>query len=154
VVKRASEFTVIDQPDVRYAHNGDVAIAYQVFGEGSVNLVCVPGFISNLYWNWELPEYNRMLTGLGSFARVAIMDRRGVGLSDRLSPKNLPPLEVVMDDILTVMDEAGIECGRRVGRAPLFGYLRSGLKPARTSSEKSCGCSQAAKCPPLSTSLK
>src|SRR5215469_11139815 len=70
-----SEFTVRDRPDVRYAHNGDVAIAYQVFGEGPVNLVCVPGFISDLYWNWELPEFSRMLTGLGSFARTVIMDR-------------------------------------------------------------------------------
>jgi len=101
---------------VRYAHNGEVAIAYQVFGEGPINLVCVPGFVSNLHWNWELPECQRMLTGLGSFARVAIMDRRGVGLSDRLSPKNLPPLEVVMDDIITVMDDAGIE------RAAAFGW--------------------------------
>jgi class 3 adenylate cyclase len=107
---------VVDRPDVRYAHNGDVAIAYQVFGQGSINLVCVPGFISNLYWSWELPEYNRMLAGLGSFARVAIMDRRGVGLSDRLSPEDLPPVEVVMDDILTVMDEAGFE------RAAVFGW--------------------------------
>lgn len=105
-----------DWPDVRYAHNGDVAIAYQVFGEGPINLVCVPGFVSNLYWNWELPEFRRMLTGLGSFARVAIMDRRGIGLSDRLSPQDLPPLEVVMDDILTVMDDAGIE------RAAVFGW--------------------------------
>ena len=115
VVKRTSEFTVRDRPDVQYAHNGDVAIAYQVFGEGPVNLVCVPGFISNLYWNWELPQFSRMLTGLGSFARVVIMDRRGIGLSDRLSPQDLPPLEVVMDDIITVMDDAGIE------RAAVFG---------------------------------
>jgi class 3 adenylate cyclase len=107
---------VRDRPDARYAHNGDVAIAYQVFGEGSVNLVCVPGFVSNLYWNWELPEYRRMLTGLGSFARVVVVDRRGVGLSDRLSPKDLPSLEVVMDDILTVMVDAGIE------RAAVFGW--------------------------------
>jgi class 3 adenylate cyclase len=111
-----SEFTVRDRPDVRYAHNGDVAIAYQVFGQGSLDLVCVPGFISNLYWDWELPAFRRLLTGLGSFARVAILDRRGVGLSDRLSPQDLPPLEVVMDDILTVMDEAGIE------RAAVFGW--------------------------------
>ena len=116
VVKRTSEFTVRDRPDVQYAHNGDVAIAYQVFGEGPVNLVCVPGFISNLYWNWELPQFSRMLTGMGSFARVVIMDRRGIGLSDRLSPQDLPPLEVVMDDIITVMDDAGIE------RAAVFGW--------------------------------
>src|SRR5262245_21668603 len=57
-----------------------------------------------------------MLTRLGSFARVVILDRRGIGLSDRLYPKDLPPLEVVMDDILTVMDEAGIE------RAAVFGW--------------------------------
>jgi class 3 adenylate cyclase len=101
---------------VRYAHTGDVAIAYQVFGEGPVNLMCVPGFVSNLYWNWELPEFRRMLTRLGSFARVVILDRRGVGLSDRLYPKDLPPLEVVMDDVVTVMDEAGIE------RAAVFGW--------------------------------
>jgi class 3 adenylate cyclase len=107
---------VRDRPDARYAHNGDVAIAYQVFGEGSINLVCVPGGISNLYWNWEVPEYRRMLTGLGSFAQVAFLDRRGAGLSDRLSPKDLPSLEVVMDDVLVVMDEAGIE------RAAVFGW--------------------------------
>ncbi len=99
-----------------YAHNGDVAIAYQVFGGGSINLVCVPGFVSNLYWNWELPEFRSMLTGLGSFARVAIMDRRGVGLSDRLYPEDLPSLEVVMDDILIVIDDAGID------RAAVFGW--------------------------------
>ena len=105
-----------DRPDVRYAHNGAVAIAYQVFGEGPINLVCVPGFMSNLHWNWELPEFKRMLTRLGSFARVAILDRRGIGLSDRLSPEDLPSLEVVMDDILTVMDDADIE------RAAVFGW--------------------------------
>jgi class 3 adenylate cyclase len=120
---------------VRYAHNGDVAIAYQVFGEGPVNLVCVPGFVSNLYWNWELAEFNRMLTRLGSFARVAILDRRGIGLSDRLYPEDLPSLEVVMDDILVVMDDAGIE------RAAVFGWqsgathaaLMAATYPARVS---------------------
>ena len=124
-----------DRPDVCYAHNGDVAIAFQVFGEGPINLVCVPGFVSNLYWNWELPEFKRMLTRLGSFARVAILDRRGIGLSDRLYPKDLPSLEVVMDDILIVMDEAGIE------RAAVFGWqsgatlaaLLAATYPARVS---------------------
>ena len=124
-----------DRPDVCYAHNGDVAIAYQVFGEGSVDLVCVPGFVSNLYWNWELPEFRRMLTRLGSFARVVILDRRGIGLSDRLYPKDLPPLEVVMDDVLVVMDEAGVE------RAAVFGWqsgaslaaLLAATYPARVS---------------------
>ena len=95
----------------------------------------VPGFVSNWYWNWELPEFKGMLTRLGSFARVAILDRRGIGLSDRLYPKDLPSLEVVMDDILMVMDEAGIE------RAAVFGWqsgatlaaLLAATYPARVS---------------------
>jgi class 3 adenylate cyclase len=127
--------TVRDRPDVSYAHNGDVAIAYQVFGEGPINLVCVPGFISNLYWNWEWPEFRRLLTRLGSFACVAILDRRGIGLSDRLYPKDLPSLEVVMDDILVVMDDAGFD------RAAVFGWqsgatlaaLLAATYPARVS---------------------
>ena len=109
---------------MRYAHNGDIAIAYQVFGQGPIDLVCVPGFVSNLYWNWELPEFRRMLTGLGSFAQVAIMDRRGIGVSDRLSLQDLPPLEVVMDDIITVMDHAGIE------RAAVFGWQSGATQAA------------------------
>src|SRR5262249_60566028 len=64
-----------------------------------------------------------MLTRLGSFARVVILDRRGIGLSDRLYPKDLPPLEVVMDDVLVVMDEAGVE------RAAGFGG-ENGARPA------------------------
>jgi hypothetical protein len=76
---------------VRYAHNGEVAIAYQVFGEGPLDLVCVTGFVSNLHWNWELPEYQRMLTGLGSFARVAILDRRGVACLTGSPPRTFPP---------------------------------------------------------------
>jgi len=126
---------VRDRPDVCYAHNGDVAVAYQVFGEGPVNLMCVPGFVSNLYWNWELPEFRRMLTRLGSFARVVILDRRGIGLSDRLYPQDLPSLEVVMDDVLVVMDAAGVE------RAAVFGWqsgatlaaLLAATYPARVS---------------------
>jgi hypothetical protein len=76
---------------VCYAHNGDVAIAYQVFGGGSINLVCVPGFVSNLYWNWELPEFRSMLTGLGSFARVAIMDRRVLACPTGSIPRTCRP---------------------------------------------------------------
>ena len=65
-----------------------------------------------------------MLTGLGSFAQVAIMDRRGIGVSDRLSLQDLPPLEVVMDDIITVMDHAGIE------RAAVFGWQSGATQAA------------------------
>src|SRR4249920_1295412 len=72
-------------PEVRYARNGDVAIAFQVLGNGGVDLVFVPGFISNLDLMWEFPPYARFLHRLASFSRLIVMDRRGTGLSDRLS---------------------------------------------------------------------
>lgn len=106
---------MIDRPEVRYVKSGEVSIAYQVFGQGPIDLVCLPGFISNLYWNWEYPGFRRLLTRLGSFARVAILDRRGVGLSDRMS-KDLPPLEVLIDDVLAVLDAAGMD------RPAVFGW--------------------------------
>ena len=105
-----------DRPDVSYAHNGDVAIAYQLFGSGEQTLVCIPGFVSNLVWNWELDSFRRMLERLGSLSRVLILDRRGVGLSDRLSGGDLPSLEVAADDVLAVMDHAGVD------QAALFGW--------------------------------
>jgi len=77
---------------VRYAHNGDVAIAYQIFGEGPINLVCVPGFVSNLYWNWDLPEFRRMLTGLGSLdsgATVVDFDSKSVVWEKWLDPQQV-----------------------------------------------------------------
>lgn len=93
--------------DVHYVRNDHASIAYQVLGEGPIDLVCVPGFVSNLVWNWKLPPFARFLKRLSGFARVVIMDRRGVGLSDRFSPQDLPPLEVLVDDLLTVIDAAG-----------------------------------------------
>ena len=106
---------MIERPEIRYVKSGEAWIAYQVFGEGPVDLVCLPGFVSNLYWNWESPGFRRLLSRLGAFARVAILDRRGVGLSDRMS-KDLPPLEVLIDDVLAVLDAADME------RAAVFGW--------------------------------
>ena len=103
------------QPEVRYARNGDVSLAYQVVGDGPVDLLFVPGFASNLIWNWELPAYARFLRGLGSFCRLVIIDRRGCGLSDRLSPDDLPPLEILAEDLGVVLDAVGSD------HASLFG---------------------------------
>lgn len=101
------------RPDTRYAKNGDVHIAYQVFGSGALDLVVVHGLLSHidLYWDWA--PYVRFMERLGEFARVIVFDKRGVGLSDRVA--ELPPLEVRMDDVRTVMDAAGSE------RAAVFG---------------------------------
>jgi pimeloyl-ACP methyl ester carboxylesterase len=74
------------QPETRYAKSGDVHVAYQVFGAGSVDLVFVPGFISNVEHYWDDPSHARWLRRLGRFARVISFDKRGTGLSDRVSP--------------------------------------------------------------------
>ena len=72
------------QPETRYARSGDLHIAYQVFGAGSVDLVLVPGFISNVEESWDNPSAARWLERLSRFARVIAFDKRGTGLSDRV----------------------------------------------------------------------
>jgi class 3 adenylate cyclase len=99
---------VIDIPEVHYARTSDgTSLAYQVLGDGPNDLLFVPGFATNLIWNWMYPGYARLLRGLASFSRLIVMDRRGAGLSDRFSPEDLPPLEVLTDDLRTVLDEVG-----------------------------------------------
>jgi class 3 adenylate cyclase len=103
-------------PDVRYARSGDVAIAYQVVGDGSVDLVFVP-FFGNIRWAWEQPLFARFLEQLASFSRLILFDKRGTGLSDR--PRTLT-LETQMDDIRAVLDAVGSE------RAALLGGTQGG----------------------------
>jgi class 3 adenylate cyclase/pimeloyl-ACP methyl ester carboxylesterase len=105
-------------PETRYAKSGDVHVAYQVFGNGPVNLVFVPGFVSHIENYWEQPDLARWLLRLGSFARVAMFDKRGTGLSDRGS--EVPSLDQRMDDARAVMDAVGME------RAVLFGVSEGG----------------------------
>ena len=107
-------------PEIHYARNGDVALAYQVLGDGPLDLVFLPAFINNIEIAWESPHYARFLQRLASFARLIFMDRRGTGLSDRMSPTDLPPLEILMDDLVVVLDAVGSE------RAALFGSSNSG----------------------------
>jgi pimeloyl-ACP methyl ester carboxylesterase/DNA-binding CsgD family transcriptional regulator len=102
-------------PQTRYARSGDVRIAYQVVGNGPIDLVFVPGFISNLEVHWEDPGYSHLLRRLGTFTRLIQFDKRGTGLSDRVDARELPSLETRMDDVRAVMDAAGS------GRAVLLG---------------------------------
>ena len=97
----------MDVPDVRYAWSGDVAIAYQVVGDGPVDLVFVRGFVGDLLSAWDQPLLLRHILGLASFARVIMLDKRGTGLSDRTTA--LPTLETRLDDLRAVMDDAGSE---------------------------------------------
>jgi class 3 adenylate cyclase len=106
------------QPETRYARSGDLHIAYQVFGAGSVDLVLVPGFISNVEETWDNPSAARWLERLGRFARVIVFDKRGTGLSDRAG--SVPTLDERMDDARAVMDAAQSE------RAVLLGISEGG----------------------------
>lgn len=108
----------MDVPKTRYAKSGDVHIAYQVVGEGPLDLVFVPGFVSHLEFDWEMPGIASFHQRLASFSRLIRFDKRGTGLSDR--PPGVPTLEQRMDDVRAVMDAVGSE------RAALFGVSEGG----------------------------
>ena len=101
-------------PETRYALSGDVNLAYQVMGNGPVDIVMVPGFMSHIEFRHELPGQTAFLRRLSSFARVVTFDKRGQGLSDRVS--DAPSLEQRMDDVRAIMDAVGSQ------RATLFGH--------------------------------
>jgi pimeloyl-ACP methyl ester carboxylesterase/DNA-binding CsgD family transcriptional regulator len=103
----------------RYARSGDVNIAYQVVGDGPIDLVLVLGWVSHLAHVWEEPSVARFLERLASFSRLILIDKRGTGMSDRVHP--LPTLEQRMDDVRAVMDAAGAK------RAALFGISEGGV---------------------------
>lgn len=107
-------------PATRYAHNNGLHLAYQVFGEGPVDLVLVPGFVSHVELVWEHPAPARFLERLGSFARVIMFDRRGTGLSDPVSVAAAPDLDTRMSDIAAVMEAAESE------RAVVYGISEGG----------------------------
>jgi pimeloyl-ACP methyl ester carboxylesterase len=106
------------RPVTRYAKSGDVHIAYQVVGDAPRDLVLVPGWVSNLEVFWEEPACARFLERLASFTRLILFDKRGTGLSDRVT--DMPNLETRMDDVRAVMDAVGSE------RAALLGYSEGG----------------------------
>jgi pimeloyl-ACP methyl ester carboxylesterase len=101
------------QPVTQYAKSGDVHVAYQVFGNGPINLIMVPGFVSNIENYWDQPDLARFLNQLGSYARVVTFDKRGTGMSDRVA--ELPGLDQRMDDLRAVMDAAGMEQAALLG---------------------------------------
>jgi class 3 adenylate cyclase len=109
----------LSSPLTQYAHSGDASIAYQVFGNGSHDLVLINGPASHLELMWEEPNTARCFERLGSFARVVMFDRRGTGLSDSVTRP--PTLEQQMDDLIAVLGAAGVQ------RAALWGASDLGL---------------------------
>jgi pimeloyl-ACP methyl ester carboxylesterase/DNA-binding winged helix-turn-helix (wHTH) protein len=98
----AADFT---PPQTRYARSGNVNIAYQVVGDGPIDLVFVMGWVSHLDYFWAEPSFARFLRRLASFSRLILFDKRGTGLSDRVG--ELPTLEQRMDDVRAVLDAVG-----------------------------------------------
>ena len=104
--------------EIRYAKSGELSIAYQVIGDGPRDLIFVPGIISHVEFFHQLPGYTDFLQGLASFARVVVLDKRGNGLSDRVTGAS--SLEERLDDVRAVMDAVGSE------HATLFGVSEGG----------------------------
>jgi pimeloyl-ACP methyl ester carboxylesterase len=106
------------KPETCYARSGDVNIAYQVVGDGPLDLVLVPGWMSNIEVFWEEPLAVRFFERLASFSRLILFDKRGTGLSDRVA--DVPNLETRMDDVRAVLDAV------HSPRAALLGYSEGG----------------------------
>jgi class 3 adenylate cyclase/dienelactone hydrolase len=105
----------MEPPETRYAKSGDVHIAYQVFGNGPIDLVWVPGFISNIELEAESIEHQRFVSRMGSFCRLIRFDKRGTGLSDRGS--GIATLEERIDDVRAVMDAVGSQGAALLGQS-------------------------------------
>ncbi len=105
-------------PETKYTKSGDISIAYQTIGNGPVDLVYVPGWLSHLEYAWENPAYSKFIKRLSNFSRVICLDKRGTGLSDR--SVGYPTLEERMDDVRAVMDTVDSE------KAVLFGVSEGG----------------------------
>jgi DNA-binding SARP family transcriptional activator/pimeloyl-ACP methyl ester carboxylesterase len=107
-----------DLPVTHYARAPAGRLAYQVLGDGPSNLVFVPGFGGNVELRWEEPNLSRLYRRLARSARLILLDKRGTGLSDRVT--GIPPIEDQVDDVLAVMDAAGVE------RAAVLGVMDGG----------------------------
>jgi pimeloyl-ACP methyl ester carboxylesterase len=106
-----------DLPETKYVKVGEVHVAYQVVGNGPIDIVWVPGFVSHLEYDWDHPRPARFFQRLASFSRLIRFDKRGTGLSDRVS---IPTLEERMDDVRAILDAT------RSNRATLIGASEGG----------------------------
>ncbi len=102
-------------PDIRYARSGDVSIAYSRWGQGEHLVVFTPPLVSNVELMWELPEWERMLVWAGQHHQIIMIDKRGVGLSDRVTQPST--LNEYVSDVLAVMDAEGVEAAHIVGHS-------------------------------------
>ena len=97
----------MQKPQTQFTSAGDVAIAYQVVGDGPVDLIYASGWLHNIDIMWEHENYNRLLSRLAEKCRLILFDKRGTGMSDR--DGQAYALEDRMDDVRAVMDAVGSE---------------------------------------------
>ena len=129
------------RPQTRFTNVGDISIAYQVMGEGPIDLLYAQGWLTNIEYAWESPHYADFLTKLSRFSRLILFDKRGTGLSER--DVGVPTLEQRTEDITAVLDAVRSE------RAALFGVSEGGnmsalfaaTNPDRTIGLVLSGCS-------------
>ena len=106
------------RPETRFARTPDGAfLAYQVSGDGPVDIVLLRGWYSMLEHEWDEPVLARILRRLGAMGRLIRFDRRGAGLSDRIVHRPVPTIEERLDDVLAVMDAARSERALMIGLA-------------------------------------
>ena len=111
----------METPETHYSRSADgIHIAYQVLGDGDLDLVVSPGYVSHLEHSWEDPQMARFLRRLASFSRLIVFDKRGTGMSDRPANEDAPLLEDRVNDIATLMDTVGSE------RAAMMGLSETG----------------------------
>jgi len=109
-------------PQTRYAKNGDVHLAYQVVGDGPLDLLLIESWVHHVELVWELPDWARQLRRLSAIGRLIMFDRRGTGLSDPVPLDRLPDLETQVADVCAVMDAAGCK------QAAILGFHDGGLQ--------------------------
>ena len=105
-------------PETRYARTNDGHVAYQVIGDGPMDLVFIPSWLCNVDVMWEEPSLARFLRRLATFCRLLCFDKRGAGVSDTVSLAALPTLEQWSDDVRTVMQAAGSKRAALLGHGP------------------------------------
>jgi pimeloyl-ACP methyl ester carboxylesterase len=125
----------LPQPETRYARSDEGSVAYQVFGDGPIDLLFLTNWSTNVEVMWEEPSLARYFEQLGAFARVLVFDKRGTGVSDPVPLAALPTLEQWMDDARIVMDAARSERAAVVGdtEGGLMAVLFAATHPERVS---------------------
>ena len=124
----------MNRPETRYAWNGEVSLAYQVVGQGDLDLLYLQGYCSNVDMNWESRHLANFLRGLARHGRLIVTDRRGWGCSERFTPGSVPDVDVLTDDILAVMSEVRSEQVAIIAtyESAIVGSLFAAVYPERT----------------------